>query len=105
MARDRSRSGSGGASGGIRRPPRQRPRRRHQYVWHYVCTFTDPTTGEVIGTSMQTVITDSGTNYQRASANARRTAIAAWTQRDSPPHDPGQMYRMSCRRVGQIVEI
>lgn len=85
-----------------RRPPEEGPKK---YIWYYKCRWYDRDTGEQIGSSFESVTTDSGTNYQQAAALARRLA----TQPDSLAKltftgDP-LTARMVCRRVGEPAQL
>lgn len=75
------------------------------YYWQYRCTFYDRDTGEELGSSYQRVITDSPTNYQRASRIARQAAISQAESEGSPPIVIGPNVKLRCRRVGSVLAV
>ena len=92
----------GRALDAIFRRNRQEPT---SYRWAYRCYWIDTADGSELTTSYHVVVTDSGTNYQRASYEARREAM------QSPPLCIGRMQRggrgirLRCQRVGTVVPL
>ena len=82
---------------GGRRPPPSR------WQWGYRCEFIDQSTGDVIATTWRVVETDSPTNYQRASAIARREAWANISTYVSVQMVASGNVRLKCRRRGPII--
>lgn len=103
MARQRGTPGGGAGRGRGRR--RRGSTLPTHYIWYYRCTYFDATTGAEIGTNFVSTVETTVTNFQRASAHARRLSQAMWRESNSPAHGPDTAYRVSCRRVGSIVAV
>lgn len=81
-----------------------RGRRRTCWQWMYGCTWEDAS-GQHVYFKAHAVVTDSPTNYQQASAQARREVLASLTdsERALTAHHPGATFR--CRRIGRVIEV
>lgn len=83
-----------------RRPPPEVA----QWRWSYVCVWYDRATNERLGEWRWNVETTSGTNYQQASARARRRSLdhmPACIQREV---NRGRDVVLRCRRVGGPIQ-
>lgn len=83
--------------------PRSQEGRR--WSWSYICIWTDAQTGDRIGAYREVIETPAGTSYQRASAEARRDAVANIPGCVNRVINMGREVRMTCRRVGRILEL
>lgn len=92
----------GGIIGAVRRT---RARAATRFQWGYRCEWIDPASGEVITDNYYTVLTDSPTNYQQASALARRVAGTDPPSCITYRRDSGAGLRLRCRRAGPVLGV
>lgn len=76
------------------------PPAQQRWRWSYICLWYDRATGERVGEWRWNIETQSGTNYQQASAQARRHSLSdvpACIQRQI---NRGRDLVLRCRRIG-----
>lgn len=95
-------SGISGVIGATKEGRRVEP---SEWRWGYRCSYIDSSTGEVISTAWRVVLTDSPTNYQAASAQARREAWASVERYVSMQLIQSGNITVSCRRRGDIIGV
>jgi hypothetical protein len=88
----------GTGAGGPRRP------RRRCYQWMYSCIWED-STGKHIAYKLHGVLRPDATNYQGASAQARREVLANLERYVQEIIRAQVGVRFYCRREGPIVEV
>ena len=76
-----------------------------RWLWTYICHWTDEATGNEWFGGIHRVVTDSPTNYQRASANARRAAIADRPDCVARIIRAGNELRLRCSRMEEPLAV
>jgi hypothetical protein len=71
-----------------------------RWRWSYVCVWYDRATGDRVGEWRWNVETNSGTNYQQASAQARRLSSTNMPPCIAREVSRGRDFVLRCRRVG-----
>lgn len=89
----------------IRREREEAARQPVAWQWAYRCEWIDQASGWVSGSTLVTVVTNSGTNYRGAAAAARAVAQSALPSCIRHQIGRGIELRMSCSRVGEPIGI